>query len=161
LKLGPARPAQSQAAEPQDTLEMRKQHLNAFSVMARSLECFSLGQRASNITSLLVDAAWHPAESRLWTAMRLQWAAPAVTLAGCIEACIAVIAQLAGVGQRAAGWAHVHVPLLVELKIIPTEGPVLPLRLVDHREARANLLAVDEPVEVCPRPVGGIGREPL
>jgi hypothetical protein len=37
--LSPARPAQSQAAEPQDTLEMCKQHLNALSVMARSLEC--------------------------------------------------------------------------------------------------------------------------
>src|SRR5262249_3022934 len=43
LELSPARPAQSQAAEPQDTLEMCKQHLNALSVMARSLECFSLG----------------------------------------------------------------------------------------------------------------------
>jgi hypothetical protein len=41
--LSPSRPAQSQAAEPQDTLEMCKQHLNALSVMARSLECFSLG----------------------------------------------------------------------------------------------------------------------
>src|SRR5262245_66471122 len=57
--------------------------------------------------------------------------------------------------------ADVHVPLLVERKIIPTEGPVLALRLVDHRDVRGNLLAVDEPVEVCPRPVGGIGREPL
>src|SRR5262245_38810952 len=43
LELSPARSAQSQAAEPQDTLEMRKQHLDALSVMARSLECFSLG----------------------------------------------------------------------------------------------------------------------
>ena len=33
---------------------MCKQHLNAFSVMARSLESFNLGQRASNVTSLLV-----------------------------------------------------------------------------------------------------------
>src|ERR1700748_2312049 len=30
-------------SEPQDTLEMCKQHLNALSVMARSLECFSFG----------------------------------------------------------------------------------------------------------------------
>jgi hypothetical protein len=40
--------------------ELRKQHLNTFSVMARSLECFGLGERPSNITSLLVDAARHP-----------------------------------------------------------------------------------------------------
>src|SRR5258708_36957208 len=68
---------------------MCKQHLNAFSVMARSLECFSLGQRASNVPSLLVDAPWHPAESRLWTAMRLQWATTAVTHAGHIQECLA------------------------------------------------------------------------
>jgi hypothetical protein len=36
---------------------MCKQHLNAFSVMARSLEYFSLGQRASNVTGFLVKAA--------------------------------------------------------------------------------------------------------
>src|SRR5215831_4405592 len=96
-----------------------------------------------------------------WTAMRLQWAATAVTHAGHIQECLAVIDQPARGGERSAGWADVHVPLLVERKIIPTEGPVLALRLVDHRDVRGNLLAVDEPVEVCPRPVGGIGREPL
>src|SRR5262249_22119123 len=48
-------PAQSQAAEPQVALEMCKQHLNAFSIVARSLECFSLGLRASNVTSFLVN----------------------------------------------------------------------------------------------------------
>ena len=85
LQLGPIRPAQSQAAQPQDTLEMCKQHLNTFSVMARSLECFRLGQRASNVTRLLVDAARHPAERRIWAAMRLQWAATAVAHAGHIQ----------------------------------------------------------------------------
>src|SRR6266404_5030136 len=54
------------------TLEMCKQHLNALSIVARSLECFSLGQRASNVTSFLVDAARHPTERRLRAAMRLQ-----------------------------------------------------------------------------------------
>ena len=40
--------------------ELGKQHLNTFSVMARSLECFGLGERPSNVTRLLVDAARHP-----------------------------------------------------------------------------------------------------
>src|SRR6516164_9375212 len=78
LELSPARPAQSQAAEPQDTLEMCKQHLNALSVMARSLECFSLGERASNVTGLLVDAALDSAHRQLWTALRLEDAAAAI-----------------------------------------------------------------------------------
>jgi hypothetical protein len=53
LELSTARSAQSQAAKPQDALEMRKQHLNAFPITTRSLECFGLGQRPSNVTSLL------------------------------------------------------------------------------------------------------------
>ena len=36
---------------------MCKQDLSAFSITTRSLECFGLGQRPSNVTSLLVDAA--------------------------------------------------------------------------------------------------------
>src|SRR4029077_5250268 len=43
LELSPARSAQSQAAEPEDTREVRKQHLHALSVMARSLGIFRLG----------------------------------------------------------------------------------------------------------------------
>jgi len=34
LELSASRSAQSQTTEPQDALEMRKKHLNAFSVMA-------------------------------------------------------------------------------------------------------------------------------
>ena len=60
LELSATRPAQSQPTKPQNALEMSKQHLNAFSVMARSFECFGLGHLASNVTSLLVDAALAP-----------------------------------------------------------------------------------------------------
>jgi hypothetical protein len=65
LELSVARPTQSQTPKPQNALEMSKQHLNAFSVTPRSFECLSLGQLASNVASLLVDAARHPAEGRL------------------------------------------------------------------------------------------------
>ena len=57
---------------------MRKQHLNALSVMARPLECFSLGERASNVTGLLVDAALDSAQRQFWTALRLEDAAAAI-----------------------------------------------------------------------------------
>src|SRR5436309_8681419 len=72
---------------------MCKQHLNAFSVMARSLEYFSLGQRASNVTGFLVDATLQPAERRLWAALRVQRAATAVAHAGPIKKCLAVVDQ--------------------------------------------------------------------
>jgi hypothetical protein len=55
--LGPAWPAQSQAAEPQDTLEMCKQHLNAFSIMARSFECFGLSESARNVLFIDTEGA--------------------------------------------------------------------------------------------------------
>src|SRR5258705_10708430 len=100
---------------------MCKQHLNAFSVMARSLECFSLGQRASNVPSLLVDGPWHPAESRLWTAMRLQWATTAVTHAGHIQECLAVIDQPARGRERFGGWADVPAPLCGKREVCSTE----------------------------------------
>jgi hypothetical protein len=44
---------------------------------------------------------------------------------------------------------------------LPAERPILTLRFIDNRNVRRNLLIVDEPVEVCRRPVGGISREPL
>src|SRR5262249_57604822 len=93
LEVGPPGAGQSQAAKPQDALEMCKQHLNAFPITARSLKCGCLGQRPSNVASLFVDAAWHPTEGRLWAALRLQRAAPAVPHAGHIEECLTIVDQ--------------------------------------------------------------------
>jgi hypothetical protein len=59
--------------------------------MARSLECFGLGLRPSNVTSLLVDAARHPTERRLWAALRFQQAATAVAHAGHIQKCLPIV----------------------------------------------------------------------
>src|ERR1700756_3651337 len=87
---------------------MCKQHLNAFSVMARSLEYFSLGQRASNVTGFLVDATLQPAERRLWAALRLQRAATAVAHAGPIKKCLAVVDQPARRREGLAGWARLR-----------------------------------------------------
>jgi hypothetical protein len=68
LELGTTRPAQSQAAEPQDALEMCKQHLNALSVMARSLERLGLGQRPGNVASILLHIAHDPTRGHIRTA---------------------------------------------------------------------------------------------
>src|SRR5262249_8822876 len=50
---------------------------------------------------------------------------------------------------------------LVECKVLPTEGPILALRLVDHRDVRRYLRLVDQPVEVGSRTVGRITRKPF
>src|SRR5712691_1567030 len=143
LELGTARPTQSQAPKPQDALEMCKQHLNAFPITARSLECFGLGQCPSNVTSLLVDAARHPTEGRLWAALRLQQAATAVTHAGHIEKCLAIVDQPARRREGLASRAGVHVALFVEPEVVPTEGPILAPRLVDDRDVGSDLLVLD------------------
>src|SRR5215475_2866144 len=140
---------------------MCKQHLNAFSVMARSLECFSLGQRASNVTGFLVDATLQPAERRLWAALRLQRAATAVPHAGPIKKCLAIVDQPARRREDLASGAGVHVALFVEREVVPTVGPILAPRLVDDRDVWSDLLVLDEPVEVCSRAVGCIGHQPL
>jgi len=139
---------------------MCKQRLDAFSVMTRSLECLGLGQRPSNVTGLLVDAARHPPERCLWAALRFQQTATAVAHAGHIQKCLPIVDQPAR-REGLAGRADVHIALLVEREVYPAERPILTLRLIDHRDVRRNLLIVDEPVEVCPRSVGRIGRVPL
>ena len=57
LELGATRSAQPQAAEMQDALQVREQHLDAFALTARPLEGLGLGERTRNVTSLLIDAA--------------------------------------------------------------------------------------------------------
>src|SRR5712664_543881 len=109
---------------------MCKQHLNAFSVMARSLERLGLGQRPGNVTSLLVNATRDPAERCLWAALRLEQAGTTVARACQIKKCFPVIDQFAGRGEDLARRADVHVSLLVKREVVPTEGPIVALRLV-------------------------------
>jgi len=49
LELSPVRSAQSQSTEPQDTLPVSKQHLNAFAIAARLLEGVGLGERPGHV----------------------------------------------------------------------------------------------------------------
>jgi hypothetical protein len=53
LELGAAWPTQAQTTEPEDALEMGKQHLNSFAIAARAIECFGLIQRPGYVTGLL------------------------------------------------------------------------------------------------------------
>src|SRR5260370_434451 len=85
---------------------MCKQHLNALSVMARSLERLGLGQRPGNVTSLLVNATRDPAERCLWTALRLEQAGTTVARACQIKKCFPVIDQFAGRGEGLARRAY-------------------------------------------------------
>src|SRR5262249_35502068 len=63
--------------------------------------------------------------------------------------------------ENLTGRTNVDVALLVECEVLPTEGPFLALRLVDHRDVRGYLRFVDQPVEVGSRNVGRIASKPL
>jgi hypothetical protein len=139
LELGTARPTQAQTTEPKDALEMCKQHLNSFAITARVFECFGLGQRPGYITGLLVDAARNSAQRRLRTAMRLEEAAAAIACPGPVIQCLPIGGHLASRGENLAGRTNVNVALLVECEVLATEGPILALRFVDHRDVRGDL----------------------
>src|SRR6266849_4556318 len=128
---------------------MRKQHLDTFPVAACLLERLGLGQRPSNVASFLVDAARDFADGRLWTALCLEQATATVTRFCPIEKCLPIIDHLARSREDLVRRADVNVTVFVEREILPTEGPILAFRLVDHRDVRSDVLVFDKPVEVC------------
>src|SRR5260370_19904365 len=127
---------------------MCEQHLDTFPVAACLLERLGLGQRPGNVTSLLVDAARDSAERRLWTTLCLERATTTVARSREIEKCLPVVDHLTRRRECLVRRADVHVTVLVEREVFPTEGPILALRLVDHRDVRSDLLVIDEAVEV-------------
>ena len=113
------------------------------------LKRLCLGQRAGNVAGLLVDAARDPTRSHLWTASRPEQAATTVEHAGKVKQCgLPIVDQPARRRENFARRAGVHVTLLVEREVFPTERPIVAFRLVDHRNVRRDLLVFDEPVEV-------------
>src|ERR1700730_4760556 len=83
----------------------------------------------------------------LWATLRFQRAATAVARAGHIQKCLPIVDQPARRREVLPAGQVYRLRSLSNLKIVPIEGPVLALRLVDHRDVRSNLLVFDEPVE--------------
>ena len=61
---------------------------------------------------------------------------------------LAIVDHLARRLEGLAGRASVDIALLVECEVLPAEGPILALLLIDHRDVRLDVLVVDEPVEI-------------
>ena len=140
---------------------MRKQHLNAFPITARSLECFGLGQRPSNVTSFLVDAARHPTEGRFWAALRLQQAATAVTHAGHLRSVSPSLTNLPVV-VRVLPAGHVYtLRCLSNVKSSRLKVPSSRLDLSMTGMCGAIFLSWTSQLQICSRAVGCIGRQPL
>ncbi len=60
---------------------------------------------------------------------------------------LAIVDQFARRRKGLTRWAGVDIALLIEREVLPAEGPILALRLVDHRDVRRDILVLDEPVE--------------
>src|SRR5258706_1124060 len=125
---------------------MRKQHLDTFPVAGRLLERLRLGQRPGNVASFLVDTARDFADGRLWTALCLKQATTTVARFCPIEKCLPIIDQLARRREDLVRRADVHVTVLVEREVLPTEGPILAFRLVDHRDVLSDDLVFYKPI---------------
>src|SRR5262249_55792624 len=74
--------------EPQDAFQVGEPHLDALAIMPSPLEGVCAGIRPGNITSVLVDTAWDPAQRGLRTASGFEFALGAVDQAAAIEDCI-------------------------------------------------------------------------
>jgi hypothetical protein len=75
---------QTKPSEPQDALEVREPHLDAFTLVPRSLEGFGPAKETGDIASALIDAAGNLA-GRCGTALSLHRARDAVPRAAAIE----------------------------------------------------------------------------
>ena len=69
------RATQSQTRQPQDALEVGKQHLDLLAVVTGALEGRRAGQGSGDIPGILIQIARHPAPGRVGAAAQLEIAA--------------------------------------------------------------------------------------
>jgi hypothetical protein len=148
-------PAQPQATQPQDALEMGEQHLDAFAVAARLLESFGVNEWTGGIASVFVDAARDFALGRLWAAFWLQRARATIIGPRALEESLAIVDPACRV-QKLALRAYIDVAIFVEREVVSAQRAVFALGFVDDRNVRSNLLLVDDPVERRRRPIGRV-----
>jgi hypothetical protein len=117
---------------------MSKQHLNAFSIATRSLECFGFRRRPRNVTSFFVDATLEPAQRLLGTALRLEQAVTTIVGARKIQKRLPIIDKLARGPEDLACRADVYIPLLVKRKVFPAECSNLSLAIA--RDASMSMM---------------------
>ena len=151
----------SRRRQPQNALQVRKPHLNAFTVVARPFRSCGPRQRPRDITRALIEATRNLAGRRIGTTLSFQWAWEAVSRAATIEQCDPVIHQSAACRQRLPSGADIGVGGLLVVEIRTRKGPVFSLGLVDDRNVRRDPFLLDQPVQHWRRSVGGVGREPL
>src|SRR5271169_319721 len=99
---------------------MCEQHLNTLPVTAGLRESLCLGQRTSNVTGLLVDAARDPKSRHLRTASRPEQAATTIEHAREVKQCrLSIVDQPACRRENLARWADINVTLLVKREVFP------------------------------------------
>src|SRR6516162_9771724 len=105
--------SQTEAAEPEDALEVGEQHFDALPVAARLLKGLGLANGTGNIAGVLVDAAWDLARWLLRTASLFERAHIAIAFTRPIEQLL-VIDDLARGGEDLISRTRVDVALPVK-----------------------------------------------
>jgi hypothetical protein len=106
------RAAQPEATEPEDALEMSKQHLDAFSVATGLFEGICSGERTRNVASIFMNVARDLAGRLLGTASHLVRTRVAIRFARPIQDLI-IIYDLAGRGESFECWTDVDIARLI------------------------------------------------
>ena len=127
LVLCTAWPAQSQPIESENSLQVRKQHLNTLAIAPGLLEGFGPGECPSGVTSVLVDVARDHAGWSVRAALGLEGTRAAIAGASYIPQ------HMLGENaprrlQKLAHRADVDIAFLVKREVCPRKGAVLTYR---------------------------------
>lgn len=156
--------AQSKPVQTENPLQVREQHLDLLSELARDCILRRSSNRPGHIAGWLVDRPCHLTRRFFRTAARFQSTAIAIGLAGPVtEHAIFILFLLSGLCKCPAGllqflaaWTGVDILLSIIGEISPLECVVLAPRFVDHRNMRRDPALLNKPVEHFALAVSGV-----
>ena len=140
---------------------MREPHLDALTLAARLFEGFGADPRPRDISGALIGAAGDPAKRSFRTPPGFERARGAIPRASEVEERGSVVYDSPARRQGLPRRTGIGVGGLVIAEVLPREGTILALGLVEDRYVRRDLLLLDQPVERRRRAVGRVAGEPL
>jgi hypothetical protein len=147
LELRAAGVAKAQSAKPQNSLEVREQHLDLLGIAARLRERLRFGEGTGDIARGLVHIADDSSRWHVRAALCFERGRATVRHGAEIPERV-IGADMAGCGQRLARWACINLVHLVVDEVLTRERAVLTLRFIDDRDMRRDPSLIDQPIDV-------------
>ena len=126
---GAGEATQSEAVEFEYPFHMGESHLDFLAFIAGAFEGGRVSQGSDIVSNALINIAWHFALRRTGTAAFLQWTGAAVTGAGPVDQCFAVMNLARGLQKLAAG-AGINVTVRIIAEVGARIGSIGTLALV-------------------------------